>query len=187
CTTCIGNSGPLPESISKAVHEADLVVASVLSGNRNFEGRINPDVRANYLASPPLVVAYAIAGRMDFDPYNEPIGTDRDGRSVFLRDIWPTGQEIEDVIRASVQPEMFRRQYAKVFEGDDQWRDLPTPESGRYAWDEASTYVKHPPYFVDMPREPAAVEDIRGARVLALLGDSITTDHISPAGAIKTD
>ncbi|HEX6135160.1 MAG TPA: aconitate hydratase AcnA [Longimicrobiales bacterium] len=187
CTTCIGNSGPLPESVSKAVREGDLVVASVLSGNRNFEGRINPDVRANYLASPPLVVAYAIAGRMDFDPYNEPIGTDGDGRSVFLRDIWPTEKEIDAVIRASVRPEMFRRQYAKVFEGDDQWRDLPTPESQLFEWEESSTYVKHPPYFVDMPREPGAVADITGARVLALLGDSITTDHISPAGSIKPD
>jgi aconitate hydratase len=187
CTTCIGNSGPLHESISTAIHEGDLAVASVLSGNRNFEGRINPDVRANYLASPPLVVAYAIAGRMDFDPYNEPLGTGSDGRSVFLRDIWPTGLEIEEVMTASVQPEMFTRQYATVFEGDEQWRSLPTPDSERFDWQEHSTYVKHPPYFVDMPREPAAVSDISGARVLALLGDSITTDHISPAGAIKLD
>ncbi|HSJ31337.1 MAG TPA: aconitate hydratase AcnA [Longimicrobiales bacterium] len=187
CTTCIGNSGPLPESISHAVHDGDLVVASVLSGNRNFEGRINPDVRANYLASPPLVVAYAIAGRMDFDPYNEPLGTDREGRSVFLKDIWPTEREIEDVMTASVQPEMFVRQYGKVFEGDDQWRSLPTPDSELFQWEEDSTYVKHPPYFVDMPREPGAVADITGARVLALLGDSITTDHISPAGSIKLD
>ncbi|HEX6306596.1 MAG TPA: aconitate hydratase AcnA [Longimicrobiales bacterium] len=187
CTTCIGNSGPLPESISKAVHEGELVVASVLSGNRNFEGRINPDVRANYLASPPLVVAYAIAGRMDFDPYNEPIGTGSDGQSVFLRDVWPTEKEIDDVIRASVRPEMFRRQYAKVFEGDDQWRSLPTPESQLFEWEDSSTYVKHPPYFTDMPRDPVAVADISGARVLALLGDSITTDHISPAGSIKSD
>jgi aconitate hydratase len=187
CTTCIGNSGPLLESISHAVHDGDLVVASVLSGNRNFEGRINPDVRANYLASPPLVVAYAIAGRMDFDPYNEPLGTDRDGRSVFLKDIWPTEREIEEVMKASVKPEMFVRQYGKVFEGDDQWRSLPTPESERFQWQDDSTYVKHPPYFVDMPREPAAIADVTGARVLALLGDSITTDHISPAGSIKLD
>ena len=187
CTTCIGNSGPLPESISNAVHDGDLVVASVLSGNRNFEGRINPDVRANYLASPPLVVAYAIAGRMDFDPYNEPLGTDPEGRSVFLKDIWPTEREIEDVMTASVQPEMFVRQYGKVFEGDDQWRSLPTPDSELFQWEEDSTYVKHPPYFVDMPREPGNVADITGARVLALLGDSITTDHISPAGSIKLD
>jgi aconitate hydratase len=187
CTTCIGNSGPLPEAVSSAVHDGDLVVAAVLSGNRNFEGRINPDVRANYLASPPLVVAYAIAGRMDFDPYNEPIGTGRDGRSVFLRDIWPTQQEIEDVMRRSVRPEMFQRQYASVFEGDAQWRALPTPESDLFDWQADSTYVQNPPYFADMPRQPAPVQDIHGARVLALLGDSITTDHISPAGAIKVD
>jgi aconitate hydratase len=187
CTTCIGNSGPLPETISSAVHDGDLVVAAVLSGNRNFEGRINPDVRANYLASPPLVVAYAIAGRMDFDPYNEPIGTGSDGRSVFLKDIWPSQDEIEEVMRQSVRPEMFQRQYAKVFEGDDQWRALPTPDSELFDWQDDSTYVKNPPYFDDMPREPGAVSDIAGARVLALLGDSITTDHISPAGAIKVD
>jgi aconitate hydratase len=187
CTTCIGNSGPLPETVSSAVQEGDLVVAAVLSGNRNFEGRINPDVRANYLASPPLVVAYAIAGRMDFDPYNEPIGTGRDGRSVFLRDIWPTQQEIEDVMRRSVRPEMFQRQYASVFDGDEQWRALPTPDSELFDWQADSTYVQNPPYFADMPRQPAPVQDIRGARVLALLGDSITTDHISPAGSIKLD
>jgi aconitate hydratase len=187
CTTCIGNSGPLPPEISRAVDEGDLVVCSVLSGNRNFEGRINPDVRANYLASPPLVVAYALAGRIDIDPYNEPIGTDRDGRSVFLKDIWPTQQEIGDVIKQSVRPEMFQTQYAHVFEGDDQWRNLPVPESELYAWDDDSTYIKNPPYFVDMPAQPPAVEDITGARVLALLGDSITTDHISPAGSIKRD
>jgi aconitate hydratase len=187
CTTCIGNSGPLAESISRTIHENDLVVAAVLSGNRNFEGRINPDVRANYLASPPLVVAYAIAGRMDFDPYNDPIGTGKDGRSVFLRDIWPTQHEVEQVMQQSVRREMFQRQYATVFEGDDRWRALPTPDSELYAWDDESTYVKHPPYFVDMTREPGAVNDIRGARVLALLGDSITTDHISPAGSIKAD
>jgi aconitate hydratase len=187
CTTCIGNSGPLPEAISAAVHDGDLVVASVLSGNRNFEGRINPDVRANYLASPPLVVAYAIAGSMDFDPYNEPLGTDADGRSVFLKDIWPTQKEIEDVMRTSVRPEMFVRQYASVFDGDEQWQTLPAPDAERFDWQDDSTYVKHPPYFVDMPREPDPVEDVHGARVLALLGDSITTDHISPAGAIKAD
>jgi aconitate hydratase len=187
CTTCIGNSGPLPDPISNAVHDGGLVVASVLSGNRNFEGRIQSDVRANYLASPPLVVAYALAGRIDFDPYNEPIGTSTDGRSVFLKDVWPSQREIEDVMHAAVRPEMFQRQYATVFEGDDQWRSLPTPESELFDWQEESTYVKHPPYFVDMPRTPAAVEDIRGARVLALLGDSITTDHISPAGSIKID
>jgi len=159
----------------------------VLSGNRNFEGRINPDVRANYLASPPLVVAYAIAGRIDIDPYNEPLATDADGRSVFLKDIWPTQQEIEQVIRQSVRPEMFQQQYAQVFEGDDIWKSLPVPESELYAWDDSSTYIKNPPYFDGMTLEPAPIEDIRGARVLALLGDSITTDHISPAGAIKKD
>jgi aconitate hydratase len=187
CTTCIGNSGPLPETISSAIHDGDLVVAAVLSGNRNFEGRINPDVRANYLASPPLVVAYAIAGRMDFDPYNEPIGTGRDGRSVFLRDIWPSLEEIEAVVQQSVRPEMFQRQYASVFEGDERWRALPTPDSELFEWQDDSTYVKNPPYFEDMTREPGTVSDIAGARVLALLGDSITTDHISPAGAIKVD
>jgi aconitate hydratase len=187
CTTCIGNSGPLPEPISNAVHDGGLVAVSVLSGNRNFEGRIQSDVRANYLASPPLVVAYALAGRIDFDPYNEPIGTSSDGRSVFLKDIWPSQREIDDVMHQAVRPEMFQRQYATVFEGDDQWRSLPTPASELFDWQEDSTYVKHPPYFVDMPRLPAAVEDIRGARVLALLGDSITTDHISPAGSIKLD
>jgi aconitate hydratase len=187
CTTCIGNSGPLPEPISNAVQDGGLVVVSVLSGNRNFEGRIQSDVRANYLASPPLVVAYALAGRIDFDPYNEPLGTGSDGRSVFLKDVWPSQREIEDVMQQSVRPEMFQRQYATVFEGDDQWRSLPTPESELFAWEPESTYVKHPPYFVDMPRNPGAVADIHGARVLALLGDSITTDHISPAGSIKLD
>jgi aconitate hydratase len=187
CTTCIGNSGPLDPEISTAVEQGGLVVCSVLSGNRNFEGRINPDVRANYLASPPLVVAYAIAGRVDIDLYNEPLGTDREGRSVFLKDIWPTPQEIEEVMRTSVRPEMFRRQYAHVFEGDEQWAALPVPDSDLYAWEAKSTYIKNPPYFDDMPESPPAVRDISGARVLALLGDSITTDHISPAGAIKKD
>ncbi|MEX1182635.1 MAG: aconitate hydratase AcnA [Gemmatimonadota bacterium] len=187
CTTCIGNSGPLPEAVSAAVHDGDLVVASVLSGNRNFEGRINPDVRANYLMSPPLVVAYAIAGRMDFDPYNEPLGTGSDGRSVFLKDIWPAQQEIEDVMRESVLPEMFVRQYAAVFEGGEEWKSLPAPDSELFAWQDDSTYVKNPPYFDDMTREPGVPADIEGARVLALLGDSITTDHISPAGSIKAD
>jgi aconitate hydratase len=187
CTTCIGNSGPLPEPISNAVHDGDLVVVSVLSGNRNFEGRIQSDVRANYLASPPLVVAYALAGHIDFDPYTEPLGTSKDGKDIFLRDIWPTPQEVEQVMQKSVRPEMFQRQYATVFEGDERWRALPTPDSALFEWSDRSTYVKHPPYFVDMPRTPAAVEDISGARVLALLGDSITTDHISPAGSIKVD
>ncbi len=185
CTTCIGNSGPLPEEISAAVDQGGLVVASVLSGNRNFEGRINPHTRANYLASPPLVVAYAIAGRVDLDMYNEPIGQDQKGRSVFLRDIWPTQEEIQGVVEKAVRPEMFRAQYAHVFEGDDLWRTLPTPTGDIFAWESDSTYVKHPPYFEDMPRTPGAVEDIHNARILAILGDSITTDHISPAGAIK--
>jgi aconitate hydratase len=185
CTTCIGNSGPLPAEVSAAIEEGGLVVCSVLSGNRNFEGRINPEVRANYLASPPLVVAFALAGRADFDVYAEPLGHDPDGQPVFLREIWPTTAEIEEVMRTSVRPEMFREQYANVFEGDEQWAALPVPESDLYAWDDTSTYVKNPPYFTDMTREPAAVTDIHGARVLALLGHSITTDHISPAGAIK--
>ena len=187
CTTCIGNSGPLPEEISAAVDKGGLVVASVLSGNRNFEGRINPDVRANYLASPPLVVAYALAGRVDVDLYNEPIGTDKEGRSVFLKDIWPSQNEIEEVVGSAVRPEMFQSQYGHVFEGDDLWRNLPTPTGDLYDWADDSTYVKHPPYFVDMPRTPGAVNDITGARCLALLGDSITTDHISPAGSIKAN
>ncbi len=184
CTTCIGNSGPLPAEVSAAVRENDLVVCSVLSGNRNFEGRINPDTRFNYLASPPLCVAYALAGRMDIDLYNEPIGTDRDGRSIFLRDIWPTQREIHDTILGFVRSDMFRDEYAEVFTGDDRWRALPIPEGDLFAWDDASTYVKEPPYFVDMPRDAPEPADIVGARVLALLGDSITTDHISPAGSI---
>ena len=187
CTTCIGNSGPLPPEISRAVEEGGLAVCSVLSGNRNFEGRINPDVRANYLASPPLVVAYAIAGRIDLDMYNEPLGEDREGRSVFLKDIWPTQKEIGEWVAKSVRPEMFRTQYAEVFEGDDMWRALPVPESELYEWDESSTYIKNPPYFADMPAQPPEVKDIHGAKLLALLGDSITTDHISPAGSIKRD
>ena len=187
CTTCIGNSGPLPDEISAAIEKGGLVVASVLSGNRNFEGRINPEVRANYLASPPLVVAYALAGRVDIDLYNEPIGEDKNGKSVFLRDIWPTQKEIDAVMEKSVRAEMFQRQYAHVFEGDDLWRTLPSPTGDLFEWDEKSTYIKHPPYFADMPREPGPVQDISSARVLALLGDSITTDHISPAGSIKKD
>jgi aconitate hydratase len=187
CTTCIGNSGPLPEPISAAIREGSLVATSVLSGNRNFEGRINPDVRANYLASPPLVVAYAIAGTMNVDLYNEPIGTDPNGRSVFLKDIWPTQIEVDQVIRESVRSEHFTRQYASVFEGDDRWKALPAPEGDLFDWDPASTYVKEPPYFDAMGPEPAPLGDIQGARVLALMGDSITTDHISPAGSIARD
>ena len=187
CTTCIGNSGPLPEAVSRAIEKGGLVVCAVLSGNRNFEGRIQSEVRANYLASPPLVVAYALAGRMDIDLYNEPIGHDGEGRSVFLRDIWPSQKEIHDTVTASVRPEMFQREYAAVFDGDEAWRNLPLSQSDLYDWDPDSTYIRHAPYFLDMPMEPADVADIRGARVLALLGDSITTDHISPAGAIKKD
>ncbi|HEV3203692.1 MAG TPA: aconitate hydratase AcnA [Gemmataceae bacterium] len=185
CTTCIGNSGPLPPAVSKAIEENDLVVAAVLSGNRNFEGRIQSEVRANYLASPPLVVAYALAGRMDIDLYNEPLGQDPKGAPVFLRDIWPTQKEIQDAMARSVRSEMFKKEYGEVFQGDRQWNSLPTPEGDLYQWDPNSTYVKHPPYFVNMGEKPAPVSDLHGARVLALLGDSITTDHISPAGSIK--
>jgi aconitate hydratase len=187
CTTCIGNSGPLPEQISQAVADNDLAVVSVLSGNRNFEGRINPDVKMNYLASPPLVVAYALTGTMDIDMQNDPLGTTADGTPVYLRDIWPSQAEIADVVRTAVAAEMFARDYADVFEGDDRWRALPVPEGDTFDWDDASTYVRHPPYFESMTAEPAPVTDIHGARVLAMLGDSVTTDHISPAGAIKTD
>jgi aconitate hydratase len=187
CTTCIGNSGPLPEAISAAVDENDLAVVSVLSGNRNFEGRINPDVKMNYLASPPLVVAYALAGTMDFDMENEPLGGRPDGTPVYLRDIWPSPAEIDDVVQHAVAAEMFTRDYADVFEGDDRWRELDVPAGDTFAWDGDSTYVRKPPYFEGMTDKPAPVSDIHGARVLAKLGDSVTTDHISPAGAIKTD
>jgi aconitate hydratase len=187
CTTCIGNSGPLPEAISAAVAENDLAVVSVLSGNRNFEGRINPDVKMNYLASPPLVVAYALAGSMDIDLTTEPIGTGTDRRPVYLTDIWPSPAEVEEVVRGCVVPEMFSRDYADVFAGGERWQDLDVPPGEVFAWDEASTYVRRPPYFDGMPAEPAPVTDISGARVLAMLGDSVTTDHISPAGAIKAD
>ena len=187
CTTCIGNSGPLSVEISEAITGAGLVAVSVLSGNRNFEGRINPEVRANYLASPPLVVAYALAGRIDFDVLAEPLGTDAEGRPVFLREIWPTRREIQDTVESSVRSEMFRERYASVFDGDARWRALPTPESDLYAWDPDSTYIREPPYFEDLPPEPRPVEDVRGARVLAFLGDSVTTDHISPAGSFRAD
>jgi len=185
CTTCIGNSGPLPEEISAAVNEHDLSVVAVLSGNRNFEGRINPDVKMNYLASPPLVIAYALTGTMDFDFEREPLGTDSDGAEVFLRDIWPTAQEIQATIESAITQDMFTTDYADVFAGDHRWRSLPTPTGDTFDWDPESTYVRKPPYFDGMAPEPSAVTDIRGARVLALLGDSVTTDHISPAGAIK--
>lgn len=187
CTTCIGNSGPLPTEISQAVRDNDLAVVSVLSGNRNFEGRINPDVKMNYLASPPLVVAYAIAGRMDIDLTTEPLGTDADGEPVFLSDIWPTPEQIEQVVRSSIEPAMFLERYADVFAGDARWTTLETPSGATFAWDPESTYVRKPPYFDGMEVEPTPVNDVSGARVLALLGDSVTTDHISPAGAIKAD
>jgi aconitate hydratase len=187
CTTCIGNSGPLPPAISEAVNDSDLAVAAVLSGNRNFEGRINPDVKLNYLASPPLVVAYALAGTMDIDLVREPLGSDADGAPVYLADIWPSPEEVADVVQHAVAEEMFTRDYADVFTGDDNWRGLSVPEGDTFAWDDASTYVRRPPYFDGMPVEPEPVTDIVGARVLAMLGDSVTTDHISPAGAIKTD
>ena len=187
CTTCIGNSGPLSDQISKAVGEGDLVVCAVLSGNRNFEARIHPEVKANYLASPPLVVAYALAGRMDLDLVNEPLGSDRDGNDVFLRDIWPSADDIQRTIAASVRGDMFSRTYADVFTGDENWRALPVPEGDLFAWDESSTYVRRPPYFDGMAPEPGSVEDIHGARCLVIVGDSVTTDHISPAGSIKPD
>jgi aconitate hydratase len=187
CTTCIGNSGPLSESIGNAIKENNLIAVSVLSGNRNFEGRINPLCRANYLASPPLVVAYALAGRMDFDIVNEPLGDDKSGQPVYLRDIWPTPQEVESTMRASVSSDMFRKEYADVFTGDDSWRALPIPEGDLYAWDGKSTYIKHPPFFEGMPLKPSSLADLRGLRALAVLGDSVTTDHISPAGSIPTD
>jgi aconitate hydratase len=187
CTTCIGNSGPLPEEISQVVNDADLAVCSVLSGNRNFEGRINPDVKMNYLASPPLVVAYALAGTMDVDLQNDPLGEDANGDPVYLREIWPSAEEVARTIELAVQSDMFVKSYDGVYAGDERWRGLPVPGGDRFAWDDSSTYVQNPPYFQDMPSEPAPVVDIEGARVLALLGDSVTTDHISPAGAIKPD
>jgi len=187
CTTCIGNSGPLAEEISAAVAENDLSVAAVLSGNRNFEGRINPDVQMNYLASPPLVIAYALAGTMDWDPETDPLGTGTDGQPVFLRDIWPTDHEIEQTIAGAITQDMFTTDYADVFAGDERWRSLPTPEGDTFAWDGESTYVRKPPYFDGMTATPAPVTDVTGARVLARLGDSVTTDHISPAGSIKAD
>jgi len=185
CTTCIGNSGPLPTTISEAVNDNDLTVVSVLSGNRNFEGRINPDVKMNYLASPPLVVAYALAGTMDIDLDHEPLGVDQEGNNVFLKDIWPSPQEVQTVVSSSVASDMFTTDYADVFNGDDNWRSLSVPTGDTFDWDQNSTYVARPPYFDGMPAEPTPVTDIHGARVLAKLGDSVTTDHISPAGAIK--
>ncbi|MFM8352140.1 MAG: aconitase family protein, partial [Actinomycetales bacterium] len=187
CTTCIGNSGPLIPEVSAAVNEAGLAVSAVLSGNRNFEGRINPDVKMNYLASPPLVVAYAIAGTMDIDLATEPLGFDPSGEPVMLADIWPTASEVQAVVDASIDAEMFERNYADVFAGDERWQGLPTPTGELFTWDPTSTYIRKPPYFDGMDRQPEPVTDIEGARVLALLGDSVTTDHISPAGSIKAD
>jgi aconitate hydratase len=187
CTTCIGNSGPLLEPVSEAVTTADLSVAAVLSGNRNFEGRINPDVKMNYLASPPLVVAYALAGTMDTDLVAEPLGIGSDGSPVYLADIWPSETEISQVIADSVASDMFERDYADVYRGDDRWAAMPVPDGHAFVWEDESTYVRRPPYFDGMPAEPRPLTDIEGARVLAVLGDSVTTDHISPAGSIKRD
>jgi len=185
CTTCIGNSGPLPEPVVNAIQEGDLVAAAVLSGNRNFEGRIHPNVRANYLASPPLVVAYALAGSMDTDLYNEPLGNDLEGKPVYLRDIWPTPQEVQETMRKSVRSEMFIKEYSQATEGDEQWKNMPVPQGELFQWDPQSTYVREAPYFDGMSRTPAELKEIKGAHVLALLGDSVTTDHISPAGSIE--
>jgi aconitate hydratase len=187
CTTCIGNSGPLLPEISAAVDQGSLSVASVLSGNRNFEGRINPDVRMNYLASPPLVVAYALAGTMDINVFEDPLGTDADGKPVYLRELWPSTADVERLIEESVQSEMFKERYGAVLEGDAAWQELPTPTGDQFEWSDESTYVRRPPYFDGMPAEPEDIADITGARVLAVLGDSVTTDHISPAGSIRKD
>jgi aconitate hydratase len=187
CTTCIGNSGPLPAEVSGAIEEKNLVVASVLSGNRNFEGRINSEVRANYLMSPPLVVAFALAGRIDIDLRKEPIGKGKHDQHIYLADIWPTQQEIEQTVASAITSHMFRKSYGEVYSGDERWRSLPVPRGETYAWEKASTYIRQAPYFDDMALKPSPVEDIRGARVLAVLGDSVTTDHISPAGSIKKD
>src|SRR4029453_2688985 len=186
CTTCIGNSGPLPEPISEAVQKNDLVAVSVLSGNRNFEGRVNPDVRANYLASPPLVVAYALAGSMQVDLANDPLGEGKDGKPVYLKDIWPTSAEVAALQRKHVTNKMFATRYADVFKGDKNWQGIKVAGGQTYAWDMGSTYVQNPPYFQDMSMEPKPVTDIVEARILGVFGDSITTDHISPAGSIKT-
>jgi aconitate hydratase len=187
CTTCIGNSGPLPTEVSDVVQAEDLAVVSVLSGNRNFEGRINPDVKMNYLASPPLCVAYALAGTMDIDLYDEPLGEDKNGEPVYLKDIWPESKEIAETVEQAVQSDMFRKSYGKVFDGDERWNSLKVPTGDSFAWDERSTYVRRPPFFDDLPVEPEPLTDIENARVLAVLGDSVTTDHISPAGSIKRD
>src|SRR5919202_2650010 len=186
CTTCIGNSGPLPEPISEAVNEHDLVVAAVLSGNRNFEGRINPDVRANYLASPPLVVAYALAGTVDTDLVNEPLGEDEDGNLVYLKDIWPSQEEVAKEVESALDPNLYKKQYANVYTGNEQWNDVEGPSGDLYEWDPDSTYIQEPSFFKDMGPEAEDLKDIEGARVLVKVGDSVTADHISPAGAIPS-
>jgi aconitate hydratase len=185
CTTCIGNSGPLPEAVANGIQEGDLVAAAVLSGNRNFEGRIHANVRANYLASPPLVVAYALAGSMDVDLYNDPLGSDSQGKPVYLKDIWPSPQEVNETMRKSVRQEMFKKEYSQATEGDERWKKMPVPRGELFNWDTQSTYVREAPYFDGMTKTPGEPKPITGARVLALLGDSVTTDHISPAGAIE--
>ncbi|WP_375389964.1 aconitate hydratase AcnA, partial [uncultured Amnibacterium sp.] len=187
CTVCIGNTGPLIDEVSAAINDNDLAVTAVLSGNRNFEGRISPDVKMNYLASPPLVIAYALAGTMNFDFETDPLGLDRDGNDVFLKDIWPDADEVQATIDSSISTDMFDHEYAGVFDGDERWRNLPTPTGATFEWDDASTYVRKPPYFDGMRLETTPVVDVAGARVLAKLGDSVTTDHISPAGSIKAD
>ena len=187
CTTCIGNSGPLPEEISQAVNNNDLAVVSVLSGNRNFEGRIHSDVKMNYLASPPLCVAYALAGTMDVDIVDDPLGEDRDGGPVYLRDIWPSEHEIARTMQDAIRSDMFRKSYGEVFDGDERWNSLAVPAGDRFAWDPDSTYVRLPPYFEGMPAQPEPLADVTGARALAVLGDSVTTDHISPAGSMRRD
>ncbi|MCK5167583.1 MAG: aconitate hydratase AcnA, partial [Rhodospirillaceae bacterium] len=187
CTTCIGNSGPLAKEITAAVNEGDLVATSVLSGNRNFEGRINPDVKANYLASPPLVVAYALAGSMTRDLFNDPLGKDSDGKPVYMKDIWPTNKEVADAISASLTREMYAERYQDVFKGPKAWQEIPAGEGMTFNWDEGSTYIRNPPFFEGLNAEPGEIHDIKDAKLLAILGDSVTTDHISPAGAIKDD
>jgi aconitate hydratase len=187
CTTCIGNSGPLPETVAKAVDDHDLAVVAVLSGNRNFEGRIHPQVRASYLGSPPLCVAYALAGTVDVDLTKDPLGEGADGRPVFLKDIWPTSEEVAAAMADAIGPEQFRDEYGRIFDGDEHWAALASPTGSMYAWDPSSTYVQEPPFFTDLSPSPGAPSDIEGARVLVKVGDSITTDHISPAGSIKRD
>src|SRR5690606_29022416 len=187
CTTCIGNSGPLPDEIADAVADHDLVVCSVLSGNRNFEGRINQHVKANYLASPPLVVAYALAGTVDIDLSKDPIGTDKDGNDVYLSDLWPSQQEIADTMADAISAEVYEREYSRATEGPEEWKAVQAPSGDIFDWDQSSTYIQEPPFFVDMPVDPPPIAAISGARCLVMVGDSTTTDHISPAGAIKPD